>query len=101
MTKAEQTSNKPQVEDDSRRDFLRNNAYAAAGAVAMGLTAGGAATRASAAADEAAAEAGDVTLISPTFESSPTYQATYPASDRAKKIVKDAIVVDTLFSGVG
>jgi len=98
MTKGEQTTNEPQVEDSSRRDFLRNNAYAAAGAVAMGLTAGGAARRASAAADEAAA--GDVKLISPTFESSPTYQATYPASDRAKKIVKDAIVVDTLFSAV-
>jgi len=39
-------------------------------------------------------------LISPTFETSPTYLATYPASDRAKKICKDAILIDTLFSAV-
>lgn len=39
-------------------------------------------------------------LIAPTFEESPTYLATYESSDRAKKICKDALVMDTLFSAV-
>jgi membrane dipeptidase len=39
-------------------------------------------------------------LIAPTFEESPTYLATYESSDRAKKICRDALVMDTLFSAV-
>jgi len=39
-------------------------------------------------------------LIAPTFEESPTYLATYESSDRAKKICKDALLMDTLFSAV-
>jgi membrane dipeptidase len=39
-------------------------------------------------------------LIAPTFEESPTYLATYESSDRAQKICKDALVMDTLFSAV-
>jgi len=78
----------------TRREFLQRSAYAAAGAAAMGLARGGGKK---AAAQEAPQE---MELISPTFETSPTYLATYPASDRAKRIVKDATVIDTLFSAV-
>jgi len=86
----------------SRRDFLRNSAYAAAGVVAAGLAAGSATAQESSAAGKAAAkeEAGKLNLISPTFEESPTYLATYKSSDRAKKICKDAIIIDTLYSAV-
>jgi membrane dipeptidase len=86
----------------SRRDFLLNSAYAAAGAVTLGMTAGSAAAAGSAATGEAAAgkNAGGLELIAPTYEESPTYQATYTSSDRAQKIVKDAIVIDTLYSAV-
>jgi membrane dipeptidase len=84
--------------DTSRREFLKKSAYAAAGAVTLGLTTGSATAKESAAAGKATA--GGVNLISPTFETSPTYLATYEASDRAKKIVQDAIFVDTLFSAV-
>jgi len=86
----------------SRRDFLRNSAYAAAGAVAAGLAAGSATAQESSAAGKAAAkgEAGKLNLISPTYEESPTYLATYKSSDRAKKICKDAIIIDTLYSAV-
>jgi len=86
----------------TRRDFLRKSAFAAAGAVAMGVTASSATAKETAAAGNAAAgkNAGGLNLISPTFETSPTYLATYPSSDRAKKICKDAIIIDTLYSAV-
>jgi len=75
----------------SRRDFLKKGAYASAGAAAFGMVN-----------LKSFAQDGDdkLKLISPTFETSPTYLATYPASERAKSIVKDAIFIDTLFSAV-
>lgn len=101
MANSEQKGNELQVENPSRRDFLRNSAYAAAGAVAKSMAAGSGEAKAASAPKKAAAWAGSgLKLISPIFETSPTYLATYPASDRAKKIVKDAIVIDTLFSAV-
>jgi len=86
----------------SRRDFLRNSAYAAAGVVAAGLAAGSATAQESSGAGKAAAhkEVGKLNLITPTYEESPTYLATYKSSDRAKKICKDAIIIDTLYSAV-
>ncbi len=81
----------------TRREFLRTGALAAAGAAAVGLAAGSSTAKAIAA---EGTKAGGINLISPTFETSPTYLATYPASDRAKKICKDAILIDTLFSAV-
>ncbi len=75
----------------TRRDFLRTGTFAAAGAAAAGL----------ASASSAAQDSGSkLNLVSPTFETSPTYLATYPSSDRAKKICQDAILIDTLFSAV-
>jgi len=75
----------------TRREFLVASSLAAAGAVAV--SSGVDAT--------SAEEAGrGINLISPTFETSPTYLATYPASDRAKQIVKDGIFIDALFSAV-
>jgi membrane dipeptidase len=41
-----------------------------------------------------------LSLISPTFEESPTYLATYDSTERAKQICKDALLMDTLFSAV-
>jgi len=88
--------------DASRREFLKKGAYAAASAAALGLTVGNATAEESAAAPEATAgkNAGGLNLISPTFEESPTYLATYKSSDRAKKICQDAIIIDTLYSAV-
>jgi len=100
MDDRKRTAGEPEVQDESRRDFLRASAVATAGAAAIGLAAGGATARAEAGKATAESATGDITLISPTFETSPTYLATYPASDRAKKLVKDAIFVDALFSAV-
>jgi len=77
----------------TRREFLEKSAYIAASVAAASFMPG----QASASAGESGEK---LNLISPTFETSPTYLATYPASDRAKKIVKDAIVIDTLYSAV-
>jgi len=97
-----QNHNDSHVGGSTRREFLRNSACAAAGAVAMGVTAGSATAKEKAPAGKAAAgkNAGGLNLITPTYEESPTYLATYKSSDRAKKIVKDAIVIDTLYSAV-
>jgi len=86
----------------TRREFLRNTTFAAAGAVAMGFTVGSAvATEGSAPGNVKAQEgAQKLKLISPTFETCPQYLAKYPASDRAKKIIQKATVIDTLFSAV-
>ncbi len=102
MKKSSQNHNDSHVGGSTRREFLRNSAYAAAGAVAMGVTAGSATAKEKAAAGNAAAgkNTGGLNLIAPTYEESPTYLATYKSSDRAKKIVKDAIVIDTLYSAV-
>jgi len=88
--------------DASRREFLKKSAYAAASAAAVGWPVGNATAGEGAAAAEAAAgkSAGGLKLISPTFEESPTYRATYKSSDRAKKICQDAIIIDTLYSAV-
>ena len=97
-----QNQNDSQAKGATRREFLRTSTLAAAGAVALGVTAGSAAAKESAAAGKAAAgkQAGGLNLIAPTFEESPTYLATYKSSDRAKKICKDAIIIDTLYSAV-
>jgi len=88
------------AQSESRREFLRTSASATAGVLAMGLSAGSvAAESVSGKATEANAASG-MKLIAPTFEESPTYRATYKSSDRAKKICKDAIIIDTLYSGV-
>jgi len=101
MTNSEQKSNEPQIRNKSRREFLRNSAVVTAGAVAMGLAAGrGTAKAAETAGKAAAKKSGGINLIAPTFEESPTYLATYKSSDRAKKIVKDALFIDALFSAV-
>jgi len=102
MANSNQQHDEILLENGSRRDFLRNSAYAAAGAVAMGLAPNSATAQENAAARKAAAgkNAGGLNLISPTFEESPTYLATYKSSDRAKKICQDAIIVDTLYSAV-
>jgi len=100
MANSEQTRNDPEVQNQSRRDFLCMSAAATAGAVAMGLTAGSGTAQADAGKAAAGKTAGDLKLISPTFEESPTYLATYKSSDRAKKICKDAIIIDTLYSAV-
>ncbi len=102
MKKSSQNHNDSHVRGSTRREFLRNSAYAAAGAVAMGVTAGSATAKEKAAAGNAAAgkNTGGLNLITPTYEESPTYLAHYKSSDRAKKIVKDAIVIDTLYSAV-
>ena len=76
MTNSEQKSNEPQIQNKSRRDFLRNSAYVAAGAVAMGMTAGSGTVQAEAG-KAAAKKSGGINLIAPTFEESPTYLATY------------------------
>jgi len=100
MTDGKQESNEPEVQSKPRRDFLRNSAVATAGAVAAGLSAGSRMAQAAAAkATEGKATAG-LNLITPTFEESPTYLATYKSSDRAKKICQDAIIIDTLYSAV-
>jgi len=102
MAKSEQISNEPEVENPSRRDFMRNSAIAAAGAgaVAMGVAAGSGSAQAEAGKAAAGKATEGLKLIAPTFEESPTYLATYPASDRAKKICQDAILIDTLYSAV-
>jgi membrane dipeptidase len=81
----------------TRRDFLRKSTYAAAGLVATGFFQRNATAKE---AKQKAAKGAKLELISPTFETSPTYLATYPASERAKKIMKEATVIDTLFSAV-
>jgi len=99
MADIKQESKESEVQNQSRREFLRTGAYATAGAVAMGLSAGtGTAQAASGKAAEGAAAG--LHLITPTFEESPTYLATYKSSDRARQICKDAIIIDTLYSAV-
>jgi len=102
MKNNNQNKNDTNVKGTTRRDFLRNTTYATAGAVALGVAAGSAIAEESSAAGKAAAakKAGGLNLIAPTFEESPTYLATYKSSDRAKKICKDAIIIDTLYSAV-
>jgi len=100
MTDSQLTSDKPEVQDRSRRDFLRDSALVAAGAVAMGVTAGHGTAMATEAPKKAETAKNGLNLISPTFEESPTYLATYKSSDRAKKICKDGILIDTLYSAV-
>lgn len=39
-------------------------------------------------------------MIAASFEESPTYLATYRASDRARALCREALLLDTLFSGV-
>ncbi len=90
----------PEVQYQSRRDFLRTSAAATAGAVAMGLSAGNVLAQAASGKAAEGTSAAGINLISPTFEESPTYLATYESSDRARKICKDAIIIDTLYSGV-
>ena len=81
----------------TRREFLQGGAMAAGLAAASYLAPAG---KAEAAATAPAASSSGLNMISPTFETSPTYLATYPASDRARKICKDAMLIDTLFSAV-
>jgi len=100
MKKSDQNHNGSQVEGSTRRDFLRNSAFATAGAVAMGLAAGSGTAQADTGKATAGKATGDLNLIAATFEESPTYLATYKSSDRATKICKDAIIVDTLYSAV-
>jgi len=100
MGEIEKKDSETEVHDDSRREFLRNSAFATAGAVAMGLSAGSSTARAEAGKAADAKATGGLNLISPTFEESPTYLATYKSSDRAKRICKDAVIVDTLYSAV-
>jgi len=102
MPKSEHESHESEVHSETRRDFLRTSAAATAGVVALGLSPGDSAAQAptATAAGTGGNAAGGVNLISPTFEESPTYLATYPSSDRAKKICNDAIIIDTLYSGV-
>ncbi len=99
MENNNQNQNDSQANGTTRREFLRNSTYAAVGAVAMGLTAGSGTAQAEAG-KAAAKRSGGINLIAPTFEESPTYLATYKSSDRAKKICKDALLMDTLFSAV-
>jgi membrane dipeptidase len=75
----------------TRRDVLRGATYAAAG-----VAAGTAFVR------NAVAQTANhgLDLVSPTFETSPTYLAEYTASDRAKEIMQKATVIDMLFSAV-
>lgn len=42
----------------------------------------------------------DIKLISDTWWDSPQYTANYPASEKAHKIMQDATVIDSLYSGV-
>jgi len=105
MKDIKQDQDTSEVQSQSRREFLRTGAYATAGAVAMGLTAGNGTAQAAvghAAEGDAAGKgaAAGLDLIAPTFEESPTYLATYESSDRAKQICQDAIIVDTLYSAV-
>ncbi|UCG08444.1 MAG: membrane dipeptidase, partial [Desulfobacterales bacterium] len=102
MKNSNQNHNDSYVGGSTRREFLRNGTYAAAGVVAAGLAAGSAMAQESSGAGKTAAEgeAGKLNLITPTYEESPTYLATYKSSDRAKKICKDAIIIDTLYSAV-
>jgi len=100
MEDGKQINDEPEVQNKSRRDFLRNSAFVAAGAVAVGVTAGHGTAMAAEAPKKAEATKAGLNLITPTFEESPTYLATYESSDRAKKICKDAIIIDTLFSAV-
>jgi len=102
MKKSNQNHDDSEVGGTTRRDFLRTTTLAAAGAAAVGLASGSANAEQGAAAGKPAAEKGAVglNLITPTYEESPTYRATYKSSDRAKKICKDAIIVDTLYSAV-
>jgi len=93
-------NNESEVQNPSRRDFLRDSAVATAGAVAMGLATGGGVAHAATDKAAAAKTAGGLNLIAPTFEESPTYLATYKSSDRAKKICKEAVIIDTLYSAV-
>jgi membrane dipeptidase len=81
-----------QEKDISRREFLEKSVYVAGGVAAMGLWSGNAAA-------EASSKSG-LDLIAPTFEESPTYLAHYESSERARKICKDAIIIDTLYSAV-
>ena len=47
-----------------------------------------------------AASQNELNLIAASFEESPTYLATYRASDRARALCREALLLDTLFSGV-
>ncbi len=80
-----QIRNDSRAEVISRRDFLRKSTYAAAGLATMGLF---------------PASLRALELISPTFETSPQYLAKYAASERAREIMREATVIDTLFSAV-
>ena len=82
------------IGNSTRREFLKTGAIATASTVALGMFDFKGFAQDSGKDDE-------LKLISPTFEESPTYLATYPSSDRAKKICKDALVMDTLFSADG
>jgi len=86
-----QNPNEARAQGATRRDFLRNSTYAAAGLAATGLLKGNAMAQGGRQALE---------LISPTFETCPQSLAKYAASDRAKKIMQKATVIDTLFSAV-
>ena len=100
MADGKYQSSESEVQNKPRRDFLRNSAVATAGAVAAGLSAGSAAAQAAAGSATTGKAPAGLKLISPTFEESPTYLATYKSSDRARKICKDAIIIDTLYSAV-
>jgi len=101
MENNDQNLHDTSVTGTTRRDFLRTGAYAAAGAVALGAVAGRASAQEKAAPAAAAGkDVGGLNLIAPTYEESPTYKATYKATDRAKKICRDAIIIDTVYSAV-
>jgi len=86
------------TEGNSRREFIKNGAIAAAGLAATSILAPTAAKATEA--SSAKSSVSGLNLISPTFETSPTYKATYASSDKAKQICKDAIIIDTLYSAV-
>ncbi len=102
MENNSQNHNECHTGGSTRRDFLSKGTYAAAGMAALSLFEGrtNAQVNTTASNPKPQASGNKLDLISPTFETSPTYLATYKSSDRAKKICKDALPLDTLYSAV-
>lgn len=91
----------------TRREFLRNGTIAATGLALMGSSSGQSVAAGNppgnppdGAQPGAPSNGSGLKLISPSFETSPQYLATYPASDRARRLMQQATVIDTLFSAV-
>ena len=93
----------PRLGRATRREFLRNGTIAATGLAIMGSSNGKgmAGVNQTDGVQPAQSSSGkELELISPSFETSPQVLATYPASDRARKVMQQATVIDTLFSAV-